>query len=78
MVILDQTVMNTALPHIMAIFNETTDRAQLIISAYLMATAITTPAAAFLIERFGIKRVYLIRPGRLPVRLHTLWFIVGC
>lgn len=59
MVILDQTIMNTALPHIMAVFNETTDHAQLIISAYLMATAITTPAAAFLSERYGIKKVYL-------------------
>jgi EmrB/QacA subfamily drug resistance transporter len=59
MVILDQTIMNTALPHIIAVFNETTDRAQLIVSAYLMATAITTPCAAFLAGRFGIKRVYI-------------------
>ncbi|MCX6004484.1 MAG: DHA2 family efflux MFS transporter permease subunit, partial [Chloroflexi bacterium] len=60
MVILDQTIMNIALPHIMAVFNETADRAQLVISAYLMASAITTPAAAFLAMRFGIKRVYLL------------------
>ena len=59
MVILDQTIMNVALPHIMAVFNETADRAQLVVSAYLMATAISTPAAAFLAERFGIKKVYL-------------------
>jgi EmrB/QacA subfamily drug resistance transporter len=60
MVILDQTIVNVALPHIMAIFNETADRAQLVISAYLMATAISTPAAAFLSTRFGMKRVYLL------------------
>lgn len=59
MVILDQTIMNVALPHIIAVFNETADRAQLIVSAYLMATAITTPCAAFLADRFGIKRVYI-------------------
>ena len=59
MVILDQTIMNVALPHIMAVFNETADRAQLVVSAYLMATAISTPAAAFLAERFGIKKVYI-------------------
>ena len=59
MVILDQTIMNVALPHIMAVFNETADHAQLIVSAYLMATAISTPAAAYLAERFGIKKVYL-------------------
>jgi len=52
MVILDQTIMNTALPHIIAVFNETTDRAQLIVSAYLMATAITTPVAPFLADRY--------------------------
>ncbi|MDD5399378.1 MAG: DHA2 family efflux MFS transporter permease subunit, partial [Dehalococcoidia bacterium] len=59
MVVLDQTIMNVALPHIMAVFNETADRAQLVVSAYLMATAISTPTAAFLAQRFGIKRVYL-------------------
>jgi EmrB/QacA subfamily drug resistance transporter len=59
MEILDQTVMNVALPHIMAVFNATADRAQLIVSAYLMASAISTPAAAFLSDRFGIKRVYM-------------------
>ena len=59
MVILDQTIMNVALPHIIAVFNETTDRAQLVVSAYMMASAISTPAAAFLADRFGIKRVYI-------------------
>jgi EmrB/QacA subfamily drug resistance transporter len=60
MVILDQTIMNIALPHIMAVFNVPTDHAQLVISAYLMATAITIPVAAFLCNRFGIKRVYML------------------
>lgn len=60
MVILDQTIMNVALPHIMAVFNETAERAQLVISAYLMATAVTTPAAAFFGTRFGMKRVFLL------------------
>ena len=60
MVILDQTIVNVALPHMMAVFNETADRAQLVISAYLMATAVSAPAAAFLSTRFGIKRIYLV------------------
>jgi len=59
MEILDQTVMNVALPHIMAVFSATADKAQLIVSAYLMASAFSTPAAAFLSDRFGIKKVYL-------------------
>jgi EmrB/QacA subfamily drug resistance transporter len=59
MVVLDQTIVNIALPHIMSVFHETADKAQLVISAYLMANAITTPASAYLSMRFGIKRVYL-------------------
>jgi EmrB/QacA subfamily drug resistance transporter len=59
MVILDQTIVNIALPHIIAVFHETADRAQLVVSAYLMATAITTPIAAYLGTRFGMKGIYL-------------------
>jgi EmrB/QacA subfamily drug resistance transporter len=57
---LDGTIMNIALPNIMAVFNETPDRAQLVISAYTLASAITMAASAFLIDRFGIKKVYII------------------
>jgi EmrB/QacA subfamily drug resistance transporter len=60
MVILDQTIVNIALPHIMSVFHETADKAQLVVSAYLMANAITTPAAAYLSNRFGMKSVYLL------------------
>ncbi|MBN1375953.1 MAG: DHA2 family efflux MFS transporter permease subunit [Dehalococcoidia bacterium] len=57
---LDGTIMNIALPNIMAVFNETPDRAQLVISAYTLAAAITMAASAFLVDRFGIKKVYII------------------
>ncbi|MCX6006728.1 MAG: MFS transporter, partial [Chloroflexi bacterium] len=57
---LDGTIMNIALPNIMAVFNETPDRAQLVVSAYTLASAITMAASAFLIDRFGIKKVYII------------------
>lgn len=60
MEILDQTIMNIALPHIMAVFNETADRAQLVVSAYMMASAIATPAAVFLCNKFGIKKVFIL------------------
>ena len=60
MVILDSTIVNIALPHIIAVFNDTVDRAQLVISAYLMATGIGAPLAPFLSARFGMKRVYLL------------------
>ncbi len=57
---LDGTIMNIALPNIMAVFNETPDRAQLVVSAYTLASAITMAASAFLIDRIGIKKVYII------------------
>ena len=57
---LDGTIMNIALPNIMAVFNETPDRAQLVISAYTLASAITMAASAFLIDRFGIKKIFII------------------
>lgn len=59
MVILDQTVTNVALPHIMSVFNETADHAQLVVSAYMLASAVSVLLAPFLSTRFGIKRVYL-------------------
>jgi EmrB/QacA subfamily drug resistance transporter len=60
---LDGTIMNIALPNIMAVFNQTPDRAQLIVSAYTLASAIAMAASAFLIDRFGIKRIYMISLG---------------
>ena len=59
MEILDQTIMNIALSHIMVVFNEPADRVQLVVSAYMMASAIATPAAAFLCNRFGMKKVFI-------------------
>ena len=56
---LDGTIMNIALPNIMAVFNETPDRAQLVVSAYTLASAIAMAASAFLIDRFGIKKIYI-------------------
>ena len=57
---LDGTIMNIALPNIMAVFNETPDRAQLVVSAYTLASAIAMAASAFLIDRYGIKKIYII------------------
>jgi len=59
MVILDQTIVNIALPHIITVFHETADRAQLVISAYIMANAVSVPLAAYLGKRFGIKWVLI-------------------
>jgi EmrB/QacA subfamily drug resistance transporter len=57
---LDGTIMNIALPNIMAVFNQTPDRAQLVVSAYTLASAIAMATSAFLIDRYGIKKIYII------------------
>lgn len=60
MVLLDTTIVNVALPPILATFNENLDKAQLVISGYLISLALIIPATGFLSDRIGIKRIYLI------------------
>ncbi len=59
MMMIDATIVNIALPHILAVFNDNISRGQFVTSAYLMATAISAPAASYLGSKFGMKRVYL-------------------
>lgn len=59
MEMIDMTIVVIALPRILTVFHENIDRVQLVSSVYLVATAITAPAAAFLARRYGVKRVYL-------------------
>jgi EmrB/QacA subfamily drug resistance transporter len=59
MVILDSTIVNIALPRIMTTFNASVDRAQLVITGYLIALALVIPATGFLSDRFGTKRVFI-------------------
>ena len=60
MVILDTTVVNVAFPTLRAEFNSGISDSQWIISIYVMALGISTPISAFLAERFGIKRTYIL------------------
>ena len=59
MMMLDSTIVNIALPHILSVFNDTIDRAQFITSAYMMAMAVSAPLAAYLMARFGVKRIFI-------------------
>ena len=60
MVILDTTVVNVAFPTLRAEFNVGVSDSQWIISVYVMALGVSTPLSAFLAERFGIKRTYVL------------------
>lgn len=60
MSILDSTVVNTGLPVIMGSLGADIDTAEWIITGYMLAIATVLPAAAWLSERFGYKKLYFI------------------
>jgi DHA2 family multidrug resistance protein len=58
MVVLDSTIVNTALPKIMASFGISVDVAQWILTAYMLAFAVMLPTSGWIADRFGYKRTY--------------------
>lgn len=59
MMMIDATIVNIALPHILSIFNETIDKMQFVTSAYLMSMAVSAPLSTYLMSKFGVKRIYV-------------------
>ena len=53
MVILDMTVVNVALPHMMGALGATPDQITWVITSYIVAEAIVIPTSGFLAARFG-------------------------
>lgn len=60
MAVLDATVVNTGLPKIMASLGISLDKAQWVITAYMLAMAVTLPTSGWMGDRFGYKRMYFI------------------
>jgi EmrB/QacA subfamily drug resistance transporter len=59
MVILDNTVVNVALPTLGRVFQTDLSLLQWVITAYMLAQAAVIPLSGWLADRFGAKRVYL-------------------
>src|SRR5919197_1382517 len=59
MVILDNTVVNVALPTLGRVLNSNLSLLQWLISGYMLAQAAVIPLSGWLSDRFGAKRVYL-------------------
>ncbi len=59
MAILDNTIVNVALPKIMANFGATVDQIEWVITGYMISFAISMPATTWLREVFGLKRVFI-------------------
>lgn len=55
--VLDTTVVNVALPHMMGSFGATPDQITWMITSYLISTAIVMPLTGYLVNRFGRRRV---------------------
>lgn len=60
MAVLDSTVVNTGLPTIMGTLGASINTAEWVLTGYMLAIASILPAAAWLADRFGYKRIYFL------------------
>jgi len=60
MAVLDATIINVALPKMMSSFGVGLDTIEWVLTAYMLALAVMLPAAAWLADHFGYKRMYFI------------------
>ena len=60
MAVLDSTVVNTGLPAIMGTLGASINTAEWVLTGYMLAIASILPAAAWLSDRFGYKKIYFL------------------
>lgn len=60
MVVLDMTVVNVALPHMMGALGATPDQITWVLTSYIVASAVTIPLSGYLAERLGRRNLLLI------------------
>lgn len=60
MSILDQTIVNIAIPRLQAAFGADIHSVQWVLTAYILTLGVVTPTSAFFSDRLGIKRYYVI------------------
>ena len=58
--VLDTTVVNVALPHMMGSFGATPDQITWMVTSYLVSTAIVMPLTGYLVGRFGRRPVLVV------------------
>jgi DHA2 family multidrug resistance protein len=58
--VLDATIVNVALPKIMATFGVGLNKIEWVITAYMLSMAVALPTSGWLADRFGYKRLYFI------------------
>ncbi|MGD8673286.1 MAG: MFS transporter, partial [Thiogranum sp.] len=67
MVILDMTIVNVALPHMMGSLGANADQITWVLTAYIVMDAIFIPMSGFLATRLGRRRLMLISIGGFVV-----------
>ncbi len=60
MVLIDLTIANVALPHMMGALGVTSDQITWVLTSYSMAEAICIPLASYLSLRFGVRKLMMI------------------
>jgi EmrB/QacA subfamily drug resistance transporter len=60
MSILDQTIVNIAIPRLQSAFGADIHSVQWVLTAYILAQGVATPTAAYFADTLGIKRFYII------------------
>jgi DHA2 family multidrug resistance protein len=60
MAVLDATIVNVALPKMMAAFGVSVDRVEWILTAYLLVFGVILPTSGWLADRFGSKTMFLV------------------
>ncbi len=60
MAVLDATIVNVGLPKIMASFGIGIDKAEWIVTAYMLAMAVMLPTSGWMADKFGYKRMYFL------------------
>jgi len=60
MAILNGSIVNVALPKIMAIFNASPDSIQWVLTCYIMTLGVVMPITGYLGDTFGYKRTYFV------------------
>lgn len=63
MSVLDTSIINVAVPTIQTTFGSTTDEVAWIVTAYALALGVIVPLSAWLSDRFGATRVYVVSLG---------------
>jgi MFS transporter, DHA2 family, multidrug resistance protein len=58
MAVLDATIVNVALPKIMATFGVTIDKVEWVVTAYLLVFAVMLPTSGWVADHLGYKRTY--------------------